>query len=197
MLQKAKAEVEYWWTLVKRTVGLLMIWGLVFSLVTIAKLGVAFDYDDTLVSSMPAYEKAMASSPQALGPQFWSVLNRSYDLERPKVVPVSLAWLFRALGFRVAILAARPDTDGDALRKEWRRLVPGQRFVFTGEGAGRGKHLEEGNFVLFFGDSDTDVSEARRAKVVPVRVKRGPQSPFKEDYHPGTMRELVLPLSQY
>ncbi|MFA6316738.1 MAG: hypothetical protein WC943_04910 [Elusimicrobiota bacterium] len=197
MLQKAKSEVEYWWRFIKRVVGVLMVWGLVFSLVTIAKLGVAFDYDETLVSSAAAYAKASVSAPQAVSPRFWSVVNQSYDLERSKVLPVGLAYLFRFLGFRVSVLVQRPDTDGDALRKEWRRLVPKARFVFTGEGGGRGRHLEDGNFVLFFGDSDSDISEARKAKVYPVRVKRASQSPVKDDYHPGTMAELVLPLSQY
>lgn len=196
MIQKAKAEVEYWWKIAKRVMGLVMVWGLVFSLVTIAKLGVTFKYDDTLVSSAAAFEKAMAGSP-VRGPQFWSVVNQSYDLERPKIVPLALAWVFRVLGFRVSILASRPDTGADALRKEWRRLVPRSRFIFIGENGGKRKHFEEDNVVLYFGDSDADISEARKAKVFPVRVKRGPKSLDKEDYHPGTMREIVLPLSQY
>jgi acid phosphatase (class B) len=97
----------------------------------------------------------------------------------------------------VAILASRPDTDGEALRKEWRRLVPRPRFIFAGDGVSKRRYLEDGNFVLYFGDSDVDISEARKAGVFPVRVKRSPQSSYKEDYHPGTMREFVLPLSQY
>ena len=154
----------------------------------------------------PGTAKALKGSPSgalkgspsgAMSQQFWSVVNQAYDLEKPKIVPLSAAWLFRVLGFRVAILASRPDTDGEALRKEWRRLVPRPRFIFAGDGAGKSRHLGDGNFVLYFGDSDVDISEARKAGVFPVRVKRSPRSSYKEDYHPGTMREFVLPLSQY
>ncbi|MBI4679355.1 MAG: hypothetical protein HY748_17405 [Elusimicrobia bacterium] len=197
VLQKAKAQVEYWWRVAKLVMGAMMVWGLVFSLVTIAKLGVAFDYDDTLVFSTPAYEKAYAASPRAVGPRFWSIVNQSYDLERPKIVPLALAWALRVLGFRVTIIASRPDTDGAALQKEWRRLAPKSRFLFAGEGGSKRRFLEGGNLVLFFGDSDTDISEARKADVFPVRVKRSSRSSYQDDYRPGTMREIVLPLSQY
>lgn len=197
MLQKAKEKVEYWWTMFKRLMALLCVWGLIFSGVTIGKLGVAFDYDDTLVFSTPAYAKAFAGTPRPLGPQFWSIVNQAYDLEKPKALPWALAWAFKLCGFRVSILAARPDTDGEGLRKEWRHLVPRSRFHFVGEAGGKRRFLEDGSNVLFFGDSDLDVAEGRKAKVFTVRVKRSPKSSYKEDYHPGTMREFVLPFSEF
>ena len=179
-------------------VGFLMVWGLIFSRVTIAKLGVAFDYDDTLVFSTPAYEKAFAAAPQALkgspsgamSRQFWSVVNQAYDLEKPKIVPLSAAWLFRVLGFRVAILASRPDTDGEALRKEWRRLVPRPRFIFAGDGGRQEYHLEEQLRAVFRGLGRGHL-RARKAGVFPVRVKRS-LVVLQEDYHPG-VHGFVLP----
>lgn len=189
-------KFQVFWSTVKKGLVLMSLWGLVYSVVSIAKLGVAFDYDDTLVTSSAAYEKAYAASPLPFGPQFWSVLNRSYDLERPKLVGNAIAWFFRVCGFRVSIVASRPDVDGEALKKEWRRLAPA-RFIFVGEKGDKQKLLESGNFVLFFGPRDSDITQAKKAKILALRVLRHPKSPFKEDYHPGKLGELIVPLSQY
>ena len=101
-------------------------------------------------------------------------------------------------GFKVAIIANRPSTDGDGLRKEWRRLTPKTLFCFAGDRGDPRLFLEKGNYVLFFGDSDSGIVEARKAGVYPIRVKRSRKSFRKEeDYRPGTFGELVLPWSQY
>lgn len=194
MLKEVREKAEKTWTLAKKTVVAMSAWGLVFSLVTIARLGVAFDYDDTLVHSSPAYAKAFANSTQPFSPQFWAIVNNSYEMEQPKYVAQALAWTFRLFGFRVAIIAARPATEGDALKKEWRRLAP-RGFYFSGDKENKHLQLQNGNYVLYFGDSDSDIAQARMAKVYPIRVKRGRRSSYKEDYHPGTLGEVVVPLS--
>jgi len=195
-LKVVREHVGRVWTITKKLLILLCVWGLVFSVATISRLAVAFDYDDTLVSSEASFHKALGSS-QAYSPQFWSVVNASYDLETPKILPCGLAWLFRVFGFRVSVITARPAVDSEALKKEWRHLIARGRFVFVSGKDSKTHALQGGNYLIFFGDSDSDVSEARAAHVLPVRVQRGPKSIFKEDYHPGTMGEFVLPLSQY
>jgi acid phosphatase (class B) len=195
--KELKDKAEKTWSTTKRLLALLSVWGLVFSLVTVTHLGVAFDYDDTLVNSAAAYGKAYASGNVAYSPQFWAVVNNAYDLEKPKLLTYPLAWLFRVFGFRVAVITGRPAIDNDALKKEWRHLVPRGSFFFGAEGATKHQHLQSGNYVIFFGDSDTDVEEARKAHVLAVRVRRHPKSISKDDYHPGTFGEVVLPLSEY
>ncbi len=197
VLKNVRAKVESYWTTTKKIGAMLSVWGLIFSLVTITKLGVAFDYDDTLVFSSPAFAKGFAAAPQPYSPQFWSVVNKSYDLEQPKVVGTSLAWLFRIFGFKVAIIAARPAEDGEFLKKEWRRLAPRGSFIFAGDKSNKHIHLAAGNYLFFFGDSDSDITEARKANVVPIRLKRSQRSSYKEDYRPGTMDEIVIPFSEY
>lgn len=197
VLKKVSAKVQVFWTTTKRIVVLLACWGLVFSVATIGRLGVAFDYDDTLVFSTPAYVKAFATASVPYSGQFWSVLNQSYDLERPKLAACAIAWAFRLFGFRVTIITSRPGTDADALRKEWRRLVARSRFIFTGDKNAIHTHLKEGNYLLFFGDKDSAIAEAKKAGVFPVRIRRSPKSAYKEDYHPGTLGELTIPLSEY
>lgn len=195
IVQTAKAKAEKAWSTTKKIVAAMMVWGLIFSLVTIGRLRVAFDYDDTLVYSTPSFNKAFRSSLQPFSTQFWSVVNSSYDLESPKLVPYSLAWLLRICGFKVTIIAARPDVDGEPLRKEWRHLAA--QFVFNEARATKHAVLKQGNYVLYFGDSDSDILQGRQAKVFSVRIKRSAKSSYKEDYHPGTLNEFILPLSDY
>ncbi|MBI4425245.1 MAG: hypothetical protein HY554_16060 [Elusimicrobia bacterium] len=195
IVQTAKQKVDKAWTTTKKVVAFMMVWGLIFSLVTIGRLRVAFDYDDTLVFSTPAFNKAFRSGVQPFSTQFWQTVNSSYDIEKPKLVPYALAWVLRVCGFHVTIIAARPSVEGEPLRKEWRHLA--SQFVFSETRAAKHSVLKQGNYVLYFGDSDSDITEGRLARVFTVRVRRSAQSSYKEDYRPGTLNELVLPLSQY
>lgn len=195
MFDKTQQKIRKGWSTGKKIMAWLSVWGLVFSLVTIGRLRVAFDYDDTLVFSTPAFNKAFKSGTQPFSPQFWTIVNQSYDMEEPKALTNALAWLFRICGFRVTVIAARPQDGGGALKKEWRRLA--SQFVFAAEPQRKRAILAQGNYVLFFGDSDYDISEGRYAKVLTLRVRRSSKSSYKEDYHPGTLGELVLPLSEY
>src|SRR5579859_4089647 len=105
LTKKAKAKVDKGISNVKKILSLMMIWGLIFSLVTIGRLRVAFDYDDTLVFSTPAMNKAYASGAIPSSPQFWTIVNQSYELEKPKLMAHVIAWVFRLTGFRPVILA--------------------------------------------------------------------------------------------
>ncbi len=192
----ARARAEKGWTTMKQFVALLSVWGLFFSLITISHLSVAFDYDDTLVNSAKAYEKASAAATQRGSPTFWATLNNAYDLETLKYVPFFIACALRGLGFRVLIMAERQGVDGDALKKEWRKLSP-RSFIFTPDSTAKYLHMQEGRFVAFFGDSDRDMLEARKANVLGVRIRRG-ERPVKSDaYVPGILGEIVIPGSQF
>ena len=172
-----------------------MVWGRIFRLVTIGDLRLGFDYDDTLVFSTPAFAKAFKSGAQPFTPAFWDTVNNSYDIEKPKRLAYSMAWLLRVLGFKITVLAGRPSYGGEALRKEWRHLV--SNFVFANDRDRKYLALQNGSHVLFLADSDSDIIEGRKAKVLTLRIRRSPKSTYKEDYHPGTLRELVIPLSEY
>lgn len=196
VFKDARAKVEKGWTTTKKLLAMMSVWGLFFSLITIGHLSVAFDYDDTLVNSAKAYEKASGAAIQRESPAFWSVFNNAYDVETVKYVPFTIACILRGLGFRVLIMAERQGTGGDALKKEWRRLAP-RSFIFTPDPTAKHLHMQEGHFVAFFGDSDQDMLEAKKVNVLGVRIRRGKRS-FKNDlYSPGRMGEVVIPLSQF
>jgi len=196
VLKDVRAKVEQGWTTTKKILATLSAWSLIYLGVSTARLGVVYSYDGALVDSAASVAKAAHASSTPTNPQYWTVLNSSYDLESPKVLPFALAWVFRGLGFRITIIADRPASGGDGLRKEWRHLAP-RGFVFSPDPQSKHVHLQDGRNVLFFGVSDTDISEARRAGVYPVRIKRPKGSGAPEDYHPGAQGELVLPLSEY
>ena len=81
------------------------------------------------------------------------------------------------------------------LKKEWRRLV--SKFIFAMGPDAKRQILSQDDYVLFFGDTDSDILQGRRAHVYPVRIRRSSKSIFKEDYHPGTLHEIVIPFSEY
>jgi hypothetical protein len=195
VLKDVRAKVEQGWTTTKKILATLSAWSLVYLGVSTARLGVAYSYDGALVDSAASIAKASRAASAPASPQYWAVLNSSYDLESPKLLPLALAWAFRGLGFRITIIADRPASGGDGLRKEWRHLAP-HGFVFNPEPENKHVHLQDGRNVLFFGASDSDISEARKAGVYPVRIKRAKGS-GAVDYHPGAQGELVLPLSEY
>ena len=196
MFKQVRDKVEKGWTTTKKVLALMSVWGLIYSLVTIGRLGVAFDYDDTLVDSTAAFERASraVAAQQQLSPGFWAAVNNSYELEKPKLLPYALAWACRIMGFKVTIMADRSAADAEALKKEWRRLAP-RSFVFTAQPQNKHLHLQDGRYILFFGDSDRDMLEAKKAGVFAVRVKRHRRSVGHDDYNPGTMGEPVLPFS--
>src|SRR6185436_13179125 len=129
LTKKAKAKVDKGVSNAKKILSLMMIWGLIFSVVTIGRLRVAFDYDDTLVFSTPAMRKAYSSGAIPHTAQFWKIVNQSYDLEQPKFMTHAIAWVFRLAGFQPTILVSRPPDGGEPLRKEWRHLAP--KLVFA------------------------------------------------------------------
>ncbi|MDX6768070.1 MAG: hypothetical protein SF051_00945 [Elusimicrobiota bacterium] len=196
VFKDTRAQVEKAWTTTKKVLAAMSVWGLIFSLVTIGRLSVGFDYDGTLVDSTKAFEKASRLSQQAGGAGYWGIVNNSYELESYKFVAFTTAVLLRGLGFRIVIMADRQGTDGEALRKEWRRLAPGS-FLFTPDPADKHLHMEKGRFVAFFGDADLDMLEAKKAGVLAMRVQHPPRPGHPGPYSPGKMGDYVLPLSRF
>ena len=196
VFKDTRAQVEKAWTTTKKVLAAMSVWGLIFSLVTIGRLSVGFDYDGTLVDSSKSFEKAARLSQQAGGASYWGVVNNAYELEKPKLVPYSTALLLRVLGFRIVIMADRQGTDGDALRKEWRRLAP-RGFLFTPNPSDKHLHLQEGRFIAFFGDADVDMLEAKLAGVLAMRVQHPPVPGLTAPYSPGRMGDYVVPLSRF
>ena len=181
----------------KRLGVLMAIWGVIFSFATISRLAVAFDYDDTLVFSTPAYEKAYAETAQPFTAQFWTVVNQSYDLEKPKLA--RLRGGLSVPDFRVPGLHHRLPPGGGVRGPAQGVAAAGSQEPFSVRRATGFQEpiLRERELPLFLRGRGLGHLRRRKAKVYPVRVLRSPKSTFKDDYSPGTPGEFVLPLSQY
>lgn len=171
-------------------VSMVCIYLVTFTSVNMADLKVGFDYDDTLIFSTPAFRAGVASGQEPYSEEYWRVVNQSFNLEKKKLVPLATALIYKALGFDVVIITARQGYGGEGLQRHWKWLT--KEFYFE---RNKSSVLEKGRFVAFFGDSDSDITEALGAGVRPIRVKRSKESDYKEKYHPGQYKELILPFS--
>lgn len=158
--------------------------------VNIADLKVGFDYDDTLIFSTPAFRAGAASGEKPYSEGYWRVVNQSFNLEKVKLVPMTTALIYKALGFDVVIITARQGYGGEELQEHWKWFA--KDFYFE---RNKSSVLEKGRFVAFFGDSDSDITEALEAGVRPIRVKRSKKSDYTGKYHPGQYKECILPFS--
>ena len=171
-------------------VSIVCIYLITFASVNIADLKVGFDYDDTLSFSTPAFRAGKASGEEPYSPGYWRVVNNSFNLEKKKLVPVTIALGYKILGFDVVIITAREGYGGEGLQRHWRWLA--KEFYFE---RNKSEILKRDRFVAFFGDSDSDITAALGAGVRPIRVKRSPRSDYKGKYHPGQYQEFILPFS--
>jgi acid phosphatase class B len=199
---------------------------------------VAFDIDDTLAFTTPAFARGFATggTPGPLDTDFWTVTNgcdsgcpaetitlpsgTRKDLpanaaSTAKIKARQLVALHKSLGHRVFAITARPDINGEPVRDHVEReLGIARSDVFfepdidrPGNPKGKTDRIESLNLDVFYGDSDSDITDALHAfrdpagqqrKVVNgVRFLRSPRSSNRKagqlnKYHPGYYGEPVL-----
>lgn len=153
---------------------------------------VGFDYDSTLAFSMPTFAAERKESPSER--MNWELINgRLLEVEKQKRV----AWLvpfFKCFGLTPIVITSRPEIKGDLFRAHVFQTygVKPEDVYMTKE---KSAVLKKCHTVLFFGDSDGDITEAQKAGVRAIRVKRSADDPYKENYNPGHYGEWVLPFS--
>ncbi|MBI4668929.1 MAG: hypothetical protein HY747_07060, partial [Elusimicrobia bacterium] len=152
-----------------------------------------FDYDDTISFSTPAFDKAFSAQSEEIkpfSPEFWQIVNKNYDLEKPHWGVIFWALLAKAAGFDVVIITVRMQVDCDPLIDRWDWLHDG--FYFTREKAA---FMKRHHYLAFIGDSDSDIEECRKAGIWAIRARRSPESSYKDNYSPGKYGEWILPFS--
>jgi acid phosphatase (class B) len=153
---------------------------------------IGFDYDSTISFSTPTFLAEQVEDPQ---PRLaWELINgRLLDLEKKKRVAgfISLARFF---GYTPIVITARPEIRGDLFRAHASRSygVKPEDIYMTKEKA---TVLRDRHTVIFFGDSDGDITEAQKAGVFAVRVTRSQDDQYKDNYNPGRFGEFILPFS--
>lgn len=184
------------------------------------KRAVGFDIDDTLLFTSPSFARGFATGgkPAPTDQAFWNVTNAcdagcaaSDSLPAVPASPAKVAalrmveWHLKR-GEAVYAITARPETaSAKALREYIFRVfgIPKENVLFEPEvdqpGNPAGKHdaLERLGISVFYGDSDTDITDAQKVGVQAIRFERAPESsnrkgPRLSKYHPGYYGELVI-----
>lgn len=170
-------------------------WAIIFSVITILGFKIGFEYDDGLVFSTPAFNQAKKTDISPTQKDYWNFLNRSYKLERGKLIPLITAWLFKTFGFDIYIVCMREDIGADSIKHSWKPLI--NKFIFAENDLKKYKILEKENFILYFAGSDADIIQAKKANTTAIRIKRSSKSANEAAYTPGKFNEFILPLSEF
>jgi len=195
MLQTLDAFLKKWMLRLKIFSLLAATWAVFFSVFTIMGLRTAFEYDDGLVFSTPAYNEAGPMPAQGDAKDYWNAVNRSYKLERAKPAVWLAAWTLRLFGFKIAIVCQRDPAGSDSLVRSWTPLA--ERFYFVSDENSRYELLEKERFLLYFAVTDSDVIQARKAGIWAVRLRKSRKSALSGAAEPRRFNEPVLPLSEF
>lgn len=169
-------------------------------------VAVGFDVDDTVLFSSPGFYYAFSNTdgpngtnkygPKPLSSdEFWK--DQSCDFDRfsmPKEAARHVIEMHRKRGDRIYFITARPEVKGEILTSLLHRefKLEGQpNAIFSGK-TSKAVFIKKHGISLFYGDSDSDISEAHDAGIRAIRFLRSPISTNKSRYNPGKHGEIVL-----
>lgn len=178
--------------------GIFALWLVIFLINTILDCKIGFDYDDTLTFSTPSFRDADRRwGPESISyrdseyVQYWTEVNRDPQRDKVKRMTMILVQAARLLGCDAVIITARPEIDTAVFADYWDETF--REIYFTED---KQRILKSGNYLVFFGDSDSDMEEAKKAGILGIRVRRHPSSSYKAKYNPGSHDELIVPFSE-
>jgi acid phosphatase (class B) len=99
-------------------------------------------------------------------------------------------------GDKIFFITARPEAPkneilSDLLHKAFGLGEDQPKAIFTGY-VTKAKFIKANNVKIYYGDSDSDITEAWDAGVRAIRFLRSPLSTNKGKYNPGKFGEAVL-----
>jgi acid phosphatase (class B) len=184
---------------------------------------IGFDIDDTLLFSTPAFTRGFATggTPAPSDTTFWTAVNgcdpgcgtqtitladgttKTLPANDPSGVKAKAAELVayhQALGQQVYAITARPDINGDALRDYLVSQFGFQRENVFFEPVHKTDRMAQLGLDVFYGDSDSDITDARSVtakQVTAIRFLRSPKSSNRSSgrlakYHPGYYGEAII-----
>lgn len=178
--------------------GILVLWLFVFAFDTALDAKVGFDFDDTVCFSSPSFRAAQEQYGWRAMREgdtnyraFWTEVNAHPERDVPKPVTLGLARAAKLLGCDPVIITARSAYGREPFIRFWQGTFP--EIYFTRDKA---RIMRNDLYLVFFGDSDDDISGARSAGVAGVRILRSPASHYRANYHPGSLGEWVVPMSE-
>lgn len=154
---------------------------------------VGFDLDDTLLFSTPAFNHAFDQEVKPFSDQFWSIVNASdagHSCLKPRTI--NLLEKHRDKGREIFVITAREPHNTGPVKKylNERFDIPKDHVFF--EPDGKTERLKELGIDIYYGDSDSDIKDAKEAEIKAIRVQRSPQSSYDKKYHPGKFDETII-----
>ncbi len=184
---------------------------------------VGFDIDDTLLFSTPAFGRGFATggTPAPTDTTFWTAVNGcdpgcdaetitladgstkdlpATDPSAVKSRAYELVQYHLSLGQQVYAITARPDINGDVLRDYLATQFGIDRNNVYFEPVMKTDRMAALGLDVFYGDSDSDITDARKVPgrtVLGVRFERSPKSSYRDGmrlarYHPGYFGEPII-----
>ncbi|MDY0199206.1 MAG: HAD family acid phosphatase [Tenuifilaceae bacterium] len=155
---------------------------------------VGFDYDDCLCFTTPSFK---VEGQQFGTDAFWAAVNGNPAVASPKASVVEILKAHVSEGDEVYVITARPDTGAAATIAYITATfgVAADHIIFAPKG--KDGVIKKKGITTFYGDSDSDISDARKGGAEGVRVERAPESSYKSKYSPGAQGERVLKGTMY
>ena len=161
-------------------------------------INVGFDVDDTLLISDPGFAYGL----RKYGPNFykkevfWNEMNNGWDefsLVKNNVKRI----LKKHLDVKniVHIITARDHTKTEQLTAYLKKVLEApnlENVIFTSGAKNKHIYMKEKNIKIYYGDSDSDISEALLVGAKPYRILRTIDDKTKGAYHLGRYGETII-----
>lgn len=171
---------------------------------------IGLDVDDTALFSTPGFHYAFNNNDGPDGSNkygekplksdmFWQDMSGEFDkFSLPKESARNLIDMHKKRGDRVIFITARPKVKTEFLSKILRKTfdLPANSLTIFSGNITKAEYIKKYNISIFYGDSDSDITEANDAGIRAIRFLRSPMSSNKGKYHPGQYGEAVLENSE-
>jgi acid phosphatase (class B) len=170
-------------------------------------ISIGMDVDDTVLFSSPGFYYAFNNTDGPGGSniygrrplsndQFWQDLSSKFDkFSMPKYSAKKIINMHKDRGDTVFFITARPPVKNeilsDILKRTFKLPENSPNVIFSGR-ISKGKFIKKHGISLFYGDSDSDISEANEVGIRAIRFMRSPLSNNRSKFHPGMHGEAVL-----
>lgn len=187
------------------------------------KIAVGFDIDDTILFSSPGFyygktnidgcknkkNKDCKKNIFKTKESFLEYMNNGLDeYNPPKAMALALLDLHAARGDKVYIITAREETTRERVTEILKNVITrnhtlkwNNQFVepviFTNLPQAKNKYIKHYGISIYYGDADTDMSQAITANAKPIRILRSPASNCNTPAQPGIYGEKVLINSEF
>lgn len=151
---------------------------------------VGFDLDDTLLDNAPSWAETRKKAKYGTL-EFWDIINNSTcRKDSPKTKVQELAEWHESQGHTILVITARGGTYPNKMAECLKNTGynPNWKVFFTPNG--KTLTLKAQKVQIYYGDSDSDITDAKKAGALPVRILRSFRSTNPNKVHIGN--EIVI-----